>query len=99
MASKSILQGKTASFSLKKTAGSLGHYDSSSPTQTRGEKDYIRFNFICNAELAQKVRNVSTKEGVTIRQIMEKAMTDWLTKYERKNGPVGNVKVRSVEDL
>lgn len=102
MTSKNNLQEKKAAFSLKKTATALGQYDgapSPAPTTPGKEKNYLRFNFICDADLAQKVRAISTKEGVTIRQIMEKAMTDWLKKYEKRNGPVGNVKARSIEDL
>ena len=106
MTNKKTLDEKMSTFSLRKTAASLGHYDNvpaPEPVKVqetgKGEKDYTRFNFICDTDLAQKVRAVSTKEGVTIRQIMEKAMTDWLAKYEKKNGPVGDVKARSIEDL
>ena len=94
------------SFSLRKTTASLGHYDnvpSQASTETTKQniegKDYTRFNFICDKELVRKVKAVASKEGFTIRQIMEKSMTDWLDKYEKKNGPVGDVKARSIEDL
>lgn len=104
MTDKKKLDEKMSAFSLRKTATALGHYDNApvpakAEEPVKGEKDYTRFNFICDTGLVQKVRDISTKEGVTIRQIMEKAMTDWLTKYEKKNGPVGNVKARSIEDL
>ena len=106
MTQKKTLDEKMTAFSLRKTAASLGHYDNvPSPvpaTTTKKDdegKDYTRFNFICDKELVRKVKAVATKEGITIRQIMEKSMTDWLAKYEKKNGPIGDVKVRSIEDL
>lgn len=110
MTNKKTLDEKMTSFSLRKTAASLGHYDNvpspapaPAPATTAKQddegKDYTRFNFICGKELVRKVKAVATKEGITIRQIMEKSMTDWLTKYEKKNGPVGDVKARSIEDL
>lgn len=103
---KNTLNKKSASFSLRNTTTALGTFDkpanvheNKAPTASKGKKDYTRFNFICDNELVRKVRSIAIKEGVTIRQIMEKAMTDWLSKYEKKNGPVGDVKARSVEDL
>ena len=100
-AKKSLITEKKTGFSLSGAAGAFS-FDKTPAVPTapeKKEKDYIRFSFICNSELAQKVRAVSTKENVTVRQIMEKAVNDWLAKYEKKNGPVGAVKARSVEDL
>jgi len=105
MASKNTLQAKSTGFSLKQTAASLGHPDTAPAQETAhtpttgNEKDYVRFNFICNSDLVRKIKAVSVKEGISIRRIMEKAIRDWLTKYEAKNGPIGEVKERSIEDL
>ena len=106
MTQKKTLEEKMTSFSLRKTAASLGHYDnrpSPAPAakaeQDEEGKDYTRFNFICDKGIVKKVRDISRIEGVSIRKIMEKALTEWLTKYEGKNGPVEQMRNRSIEDL
>ena len=92
MTQKKTLDEKMTSFSLRKTAASLGHYDNvpapASVAIEQGDegKDYTRFNFICDKNIVKKVRDISRIEGVSIRKIMEKALTEWLTKYEGKNG-------------
>lgn len=106
MTNKKTLDEKMTAFSLRKTAASLGHYDNipspapaASTEQDDERKDYTRFNFICDKSIVKKVRDISRIEGVSIRKIMEKALTDWLTKYEVKNGHVGQMKTRSIEEL
>lgn len=107
MTQKKTLDEKMTSFSLRKAASDIGKQyrdtPAHEPVKTEkpdvDEKNYTRFNFICDKELVRKVKAVATKEGITIRQIMEKSMTDWLAKYEKKNGPIGDVKARSIEDL
>lgn len=107
MTQKKTLDEKMTSFSLRKTAASLGHYDNvpapaPAPVaieQDEEGKDYTRFNFICDKNIVKKVRDISRIEGVSIRKIMEKALTEWLTKYEGKNGPVEQMRVRSIEEL
>lgn len=63
------------------------------------EKDYERFNFICNKSLASKARAISRKEGFTIRALMEKAMTDFFDKYETKNGKVEDLPLKEINDV
>lgn len=106
MTQKKTLDEKMTSFSLRKTAASLGHYDNvpspapaTATEQVEEGKDYTRFNFICDKGIVKKVRDISRIEGVSIRKIMEKALTDWLTKYEGKNGPVEQMKTRSIDEL
>ena len=105
MTQKKTLDEKMTAFSLRKTAASLGYYDnvpSPAPVATEQNdegKDYTRFNFICDKGIVRKVRDISRIEGVSIRKIMEKALTEWLTKYEGKNGPVEQMKTRSIDEL
>jgi hypothetical protein len=66
---------------------------------TGTDKDYERFNFICSKELTSKARAISRKEGFTIRALMEKAMTDFFEKYEVKNGPVGELISKDINDV
>lgn len=105
MTQKKTMDEKMTSFSLRKTAAYLGHYDNvpaPAPVATEQDdegKDYTRFNFICDKNIVKKVRDISRIEVVSIRKIMEKALTEWITKYEGKNGPVEQMRVRSIEDL
>lgn len=62
-------------------------------------KDYERFNFICSSELVKKAKAISRKEGFTIRALMEKAMTDFFAKYEAKNGEVGELITKKIDDV
>ena len=106
MTNKKTLDEKMTAFSLRKTAASLGHYDnvpSPAPAtvtdQDEEGKDYTRFNFICDKGIVRKIRDISRIEGISIRKIMEKALSEWLSKYEEKNGPVGQMRNRSIEEL
>jgi hypothetical protein len=106
MTQKKTLDEKMNSFSLRKTAASLGHYDnvpSPAPATATDQDDegkgYTRFNFICDKGIVRKVKDISRIEGISIRKIMEKALSEWLTKYEGKNGPVEQMRVRSIEEL
>jgi hypothetical protein len=88
------LDEKMTGISLKKTTTSLGHYDNV-PAQTptpdpepeNGDKDYARFNFICDKRFVKKIRVIARIEGVSIRNTMGKTLSEWLDKYEGKNGP------------
>lgn len=91
------LQEKKTTFSLKKAATEVGIHEAK-PVQAE-EAGYTRFNFICDKSIVKKIRDISRMEGVSIRQIMEKALTEWLSKYEGKNGPVGQMRNRSIEEL
>ena len=104
MTNKKQLDEKISTFSLRKTAASLGHYDnvptpSPAPEPSDEGKDYTRFNFICDKGIVRKVRDISRIEGVSIRKIMEKALSEWIAKYEEKNGPVGQMRNRSIDEL
>ena len=106
MTNKKTLDEKMSSFSLRKTAASLGHYDNipaqapaTATDQNDEGKDYTRFNFICDKGIVRKIRDISRIEGISIRKIMEKALSEWLTKYEEKNGPIGQMRNRSIEEL
>ncbi len=105
MTSKKNLDEKMTSFSLRKAASDIGkeyRYTPApvkTPEQDDEGKDYTRFNFICDKNIVKKVRDISRIEGVSIRKIMEKALTEWLTKYEGKNGPVEQMKTRSIDEL
>ena len=107
MTSKKNLDEKMTSFSLRKAASDIGkeYRDTPAPAPVKTPeqddegKDYTRFNFICDKNIVKKVRDISRIEGVSIRKIMEKALTEWLTKYEGKNGPVEQMKTRSIDEL
>lgn len=70
-----------------------------SKSLTPANKDYERFNFICSSVLASKARALSRKEGFTIRALMEKAMTDFFEKYEAKNGKIGSLVSKDIDEV
>lgn len=95
---------KKVGFSLSAAAaGKNPIIEVPSPVTTKvvdsASKDYERFNFICSSALASKARAISRKEGFTIRALMEKAMTDFFEKYEAKNGEVGELISKDINDV
>lgn len=96
---------KKVGFSLSAAAAGKNPVTTETPSSalpkvvTPVNKDYERFNFICNKNLASKARAISRKEGFTIRALMEKAMTDFFEKYEAKNGDVGELISKDINDV
>lgn len=96
---------KKVSFSLSAAAAGKNPIVTEAPVlnptkaATPANKDYERFNFICSSVLASKARAISRKEGFTIRVLMEKAMTDFFEKYEAKNGEVGDLISKDINDV
>lgn len=95
-------------FSLKKAAAGKDPVIKEEPSQTKTTpsvpaaemaKEYERFNFICDKSLAAKARAISRKEGFTIRSLMEKAMSDFFAKYEAKNGKVGDLISKDINEV
>ena len=48
--------------------------------------DWERFAFICSKMLVAKVKAIASKEGVTIRELMEYMMSQGIMRYEKKHG-------------
>lgn len=91
---------KKVGFSLSAAASGKDPVKASVPTkENTSDKGYERFNFICDKALASKARAISRKEGFTIRALMEKAMTDFFEKYEAKNGEVGELISKDINDV
>lgn len=96
---------KKVGFSLSAAAAGKNPIATEAPVSalpkavTPANKDYERFNFICDKNLASKARAISRKEGFTIRALMEKAMTDFFEKYEAKNGEVGELISKDINDV
>ena len=80
---------KPASDQLKKSAQS--------------DYEWERFAFICGKTLVAKVKAIASKEGVSIRELMEYMMSQGIMRYEKKHGTIevsvsANVKKR-LKDL
>lgn len=61
---------------------------------TQSVYDWDRFCFVCDKTLIAKVKAVAEKEGLTIRELMERMIIIGINRYERKNGAI-NVDVTS----
>jgi len=76
------------------TAGFLETSGQPSPTpapavtKTTTEGKGTHFSVICNSEIVEKVKNIAKLEGFTIREVVEKYLSDGIKNYETKRGPV-----------
>ncbi len=48
----------------------------------------IHFSVICSSEIVEKVKAIAKLEGFTIREVVEKYLSDGIRNYENKRGPV-----------
>lgn len=98
---------KKAGFSLSAAAAGRTNTpkeDTAAPIEAKKavhstDKGYQRFNFICSNDRAAKARAISRKEGFTIRALMERAMDDFFEKYEAKNGEIGDLISKDINDV
>lgn len=44
------------------------------------------FTFICDSVIVEKIKAIASREGFTIRQVMELFLSDGIGAYERKHG-------------
>jgi len=58
-----------------------------------------RFSCECSVELVDKLHNISMKENVTLRSLVEKMFRDGIKSYERKHGVAQGTSKRTAEDL
>ena len=61
-----------------------GLQPSSGPTKYTWE----RFAFVCDKRTVAKVKAIASKEGVTIRELMEYMMNQAIARYEKKKGAI-----------
>ncbi len=72
------------------TASFLETSGQPSPTPTAKvttEGKGTHFSVICSSELVEKVKTIAKLEGFTIREVVEKYLSDGIEKYESKRGP------------
>lgn len=62
------------------------------------EKSYEHFNFICDKVQKQKIMAISKQTGFLIKEIMGKALGDFLARYEQKHTIDTNVS-KSIDDI
>ncbi len=58
------------------------------PVATKEGVTGIHFSVICSSEIVEKVKNIAKLEGFTIREVVEKYLSDGIKNYETKRGPV-----------
>ena len=52
------------------------------------DNDRTHFTVICKSLLVDKVKTLAKMEGFTIREVVEKFLSDGITKYECKHGHI-----------
>lgn len=52
------------------------------------DNDWTHFTVICKSLLVDKVKTLAKMEGFTIREVVEKFLSDGITKYECKHGHI-----------
>ncbi len=57
------------------------------------------FSVICSSELVEKVKIIAKLEGFTIREVVEKYLSDGIKSYENKRGPVIFKNNKDIDDV
>lgn len=81
---------KKAGFSLRAAAAGKDPVTTEVPASTPkaaapSEKSYEHFNFICDKTQKAKIMAISKQTGFSIKEIMGKALGDFLDLYEKKH--------------
>lgn len=55
-----------------------------------GDSSYSwqHFSVICSVEIVDKVKTIAHNEGFSIREVVEKFLSDGIARYEQKHGAV-----------
>ena len=56
------------------------------------------FTFICAVEIVVKIKTIARIEGFSIREVIEKVLSDGIARYEQKHGAVTNRK-KSIDEI
>ena len=62
------------------------------------KRDWMHFTFICGIEIVGKVKAIARIEGFSIRDVVEKFLSDGIARYEQKHGAVTNRK-KNIDDI
>ena len=96
---------KKVGFSLKAAAAGKNPVTTEVPASVTpkaaapSEKSYEHFNFICDKIQKAKILAISKQTGFSIKEVMGKALGDFLTLYEEKNGVVDTKISKSLDDI
>lgn len=73
----------------------------SAPTKAAApsEKSYEHFNFICDKTQKAKIMAIAKQTGFSIKEIMGRALSDFLTLYKEKNGEIDTRVSKSLDDM
>lgn len=75
---------------------------STTRTRQRQQEEVSHEERICtivSSELYRKIRIIATREGLTIKNVIEAAFTKAVGSYERKHGPIKDDPKRDLKDL
>ena len=56
------------------------------------------FTFICAVEIVVKIKAIARIEGFSIREVIEKFLSDGIARYEQKHGAITNRK-KSIDEI
>ena len=62
------------------------------------KKTWQHFTVICAVEIVVKIKAIARIEGFSIREVIEKFLSDGIARYEQKHGTVTNRK-KSVDEV
>ena len=75
------------------------------PQKEQGPKEasvnktvWQRFTVICAVEIVVKIKAIARIEGFSIREVIEKFLSDGIARYEQKHGAVTNRK-KSIDEI
>ena len=62
------------------------------------KKAWQHFTFICAVEIVVKIKAIARIEGFSIREVIEKFLSDGIARYEQKHGAITNRK-KSIDEI
>lgn len=106
MATKTKKGNKMQPMALASMFNQAAGYDPA-PVQTeevetkaqKTEKNYEHFNFICEKQQKKEVMAIAKLTGFSIKEIMRRALSDFLTLYKEKNGEIDINVSKSIDDM
>lgn len=107
VSAESVASTDTSETSSSVSPGSAPVPEDKPPKKERKKREkrppttepWKRFSCECSVALTDKLHNICSKEGVSLRSLVEKMFRDGIRAYERKHGVAEGGSKRTAEDL
>ena len=94
---------KNPVFDIESATSDITHGGAKNDTYVQTEKrdssySWQHFSVICSVEIVVKIKAIAHNEGFSIRDVVEKFLSDGIARYEQRHGAVTNCK-KNIDDI